>query len=360
MTLKPPRVVVVSRADDLHALAVGSELSHRGVACSVVEPDTFPSTGGLGSWRIGEDAVPAQVRDRDGAWVDLAEVDLCWWRRFPRDLVFPEDTCTGEPERRLVTADTRAALLGAFLTDFRGAWVSDPWLTRAAENKLVQLRAAAAAGFRVPRTLVTQDPGRAREFCESLGYDVVAKPVRGDRLAPVLTGRVTPELLRDDAAIRSSPCIYQELVAGGRHLRVNVFGERCLAYLIESDQLDWRVPLTASVRPTELDAELRDALGQYVADLGLRMGCLDLKLSPSGEPVFLEINPQGQFLFLEGLGGGGLLAAFTAFLVDELDAARRTPVKGRRPEPVRRPAPSLSLVPPLEVDGGPDRPPPGD
>jgi hypothetical protein len=32
--------------------------------------------------------------------------------------------------------------------------------------------------------------------------------------------------------------------------------------------------------------------------LGLEMGNIDLKESPSGEIVWLEVNPQGQFLFL--------------------------------------------------------------
>lgn len=39
-------------------------------------------------------------------------------------------------------------LLGGLLTSFHGAWVSTPEATRRAENKLVQLRAAQAAGFR--------------------------------------------------------------------------------------------------------------------------------------------------------------------------------------------------------------------
>jgi D-alanine-D-alanine ligase-like ATP-grasp enzyme len=33
--------------------------------------------------------------------------------------------------------------------------------------------------------------------------------------------------------------------------------------------------------------------------LGLRYGAIDLRLTPQGEYVFLEINPGGQFLFCE-------------------------------------------------------------
>ncbi len=33
--------------------------------------------------------------------------------------------------------------------------------------------------------------------------------------------------------------------------------------------------------------------------LGLVFGTIDLKLADSGERVFLEVNPQGQFLYIE-------------------------------------------------------------
>ena len=43
------------------------------------------------------------------------------------------------------------------------------------------------------------------------------------------------------------------------------------------------------------------------------MGVFDLKMDPSGVPVFLELNPQGQFLFVEGLTGMDLIGAFSGF-----------------------------------------------
>ena len=55
--------------------------------------------------------------------------------------------------------------------------------------------------------------------------------------------------------------------------------------------------------------------------LDLRMGVFDLKMDPSGVPVFLELNPQGQFLFVEGLTGMDLIGAFSGFLRDEALAA---------------------------------------
>jgi hypothetical protein len=44
------------------------------------------------------------------------------------------------------------------------------------------------------------------------------------------------------------------------------------------------------------------------------MGSVDIKLLPSGEPVWLEVSPQGQFLFLN-LSCQNLLYHFAEFLL---------------------------------------------
>jgi hypothetical protein len=49
--------------------------------------------------------------------------------------------------------------------------------------------------------------------------------------------------------------------------------------------------------------------------LNLRMGIFDLKVSDDG-PVWLEVNPQGQFLFLEGITGVDLTTLFAKFLAE--------------------------------------------
>jgi len=56
--------------------------------------------------------------------------------------------------------------------------------------------------------------------------------------------------------------------------------------------------------------------------LGLRMGVFDLKVRPDGHPIFLEVNPQGQFLFVEGMSDMPLTQAFCRFLADELAVSK--------------------------------------
>ncbi|MFE6052518.1 hypothetical protein ACFQ6N_17330 [Kitasatospora sp. NPDC056446] len=51
---------------------------------------------------------------------------------------------------------------------------------------------------------------------------------------------------------------------------------------------------------------------------------MDLKLTPEGQPVWLEVNPQGQFLFLEPLTGMPLTEHFADFLLAAADGPQGT------------------------------------
>jgi glutathione synthase/RimK-type ligase-like ATP-grasp enzyme len=88
---------------------------------------------------------------------------------------------------QVVNQSCTSTLLGTMLNHFTGTWVSHPEATRRAESKLVQLRAAAAAGFRAPRTLVSQDPAEIRRFCALLDGEDMGRPLLGHR---VQAGRV--------------------------------------------------------------------------------------------------------------------------------------------------------------------------
>src|SRR5216684_3263983 len=75
---------------------------------------------------------------------------------------------------------------------------------------------------------------------------------------------------------------------------------------------------------TNLSQTGRSGSGMWSARSAF-MGILDLKLGPDGELVWLEINPHGQFMFLEGLGSGIRLSRpFCDFLRAEALTSQRS------------------------------------
>jgi glutathione synthase/RimK-type ligase-like ATP-grasp enzyme len=311
------RIAILTRANDFHAYAIRHTLEERGVGCAIVETDTLAGSGGM-SWSLSGE-VRAVLPEIEGGKVEVADLDLIWWRRLTGEPRLPE-RLEDEAARDLVASDCRATLGGLALTEFRGRWVSHPESTRLAENKLIQLAVARSVGLRLPRTLVSQDPEAVRRFCRDQDHRVVVKTVAGSRLTPVMAGRVTPELLASAAEIELSPAIYQTLIPGSEHLRICCFGDETYTALLRTERLDWRYPLDAAAERFELEASISDRLREMLKRLDLRMGVFDMKLDPEGgEPFWLEVNPQGQFLFLQGMCELPLTEVFTDFLVRELE-----------------------------------------
>lgn len=323
----PCSIAIVTFADDLHALVIQDRLRRmRDTQCVIVEVDRLADHAYGLSWRAPAERPNFSVPTRDGDRLDVASLDAIWFRRSnhpQRDIPPLADVAQVE----VVNRSCATTLLGGLLTSFAGAWVSRPEATSRAENKLVQLRAAQAAGFSIPRTLVSQDPQAIRAFCAELPGPAVIKTVRGTPHSQLFTVRVTDDHLADDDALRICPTIFQEYVPGSRHLRVLCCGRRAHAVQIETERLDWRLDLDTPIIPVKLEAHLERQLADVLERLGLRMGVADLKITPDGDPVWLELNPQGQFLFIEGLTGIDLTGPFCDFVREEAandQGSRRT------------------------------------
>lgn len=311
-------VAIVSDRDDLHALAAQKTLAAReGVCCHVIECDRLFARGGL-AWSAGEEFTPT-LPTTDGECIDVRKIDVLWFRRC-----YVPQKCEGDiadpAHLDVINTSTPPALLGVLLTSFRGRWISDPGATREAENKLFQLRAAHDAGLAMPRTLVSNDPASIRDFCSHLDNQVIVKAVKASFETPLLTQKIRPEHLESDERLRLCPAIYQEYVPGCRHLRAHLFGDHASAILIDSPDLDWRTNLNVPCSVYDLDESLISKLRQLLKSLNLRMGVIDLKMK-GDVPMWLEVNPQGQFLFAEGLTGLPLRDAISEFLYKESLAA---------------------------------------
>ena len=320
-TTKLLRIAIFSLTDDLHALTIQHTLKELvGIECHVVETDNLVHNGGL-SWG-SVSSQPPLILSRDSDWFDVRELDLIWWRRVS----YPQrdhPSFSDEYVRQLVSNEWKTALYGLLTGEFTGCWISNPEKTLRAQNKLLQIQAAQTAGLRVPRTLVSQDPEAVRCFCAMQENEqVIVKALRG-AMGRILAA--VPITLRqlEDAAIRLCPAIYQELIPGRQHLRINCFGDDIYPFLIETDALDWRRNLQAPMSPYSLDEQTQEQLLEVLRILGLEMGIIDAKLTPDGELVWLEVNPQGQFLFAEGMTGSDLTTPFARFLEAKASTAKK-------------------------------------
>jgi glutathione synthase/RimK-type ligase-like ATP-grasp enzyme len=65
----------------------------------------------------------------------------------------------------------------------------------------------------------------------------------------------------------------------------------------------------ASIEAHSLPGDVESSVRDLVRRLGLVYGAIDMRLTPDGRYVFLEVNPAGQWLFIEGRTGQPITSA---------------------------------------------------
>ena len=163
----------------------------------------------------------------------------------------------------------------------------------------------------MPKTLISNSPEAVEKFQLECGQ-VIAKPLfSGDiqyenEMRVVFATLVTHNDISAKKNIRLAPTIFQEYVGKDLELRVTVIGNKVLAASINSQEVndalhDWRKASPGSLcfRPYKLPTSVSDKCVQLVATLGLTFGTIDMVKTPDGSYVFLELNPNGQWGWLE-------------------------------------------------------------
>lgn len=308
-------VMVVTEADDPTADMVIGELNRRAVAVVRFDPADL-GTGLTLSARFGTCPAPVtgQVRTPSRT-ADLARVRAVYWRR-PH---WPGFTHLGSYDARFAAAQVRYGLGGALYAMGGPLWVNHPWRNSAADYKPAQLALAQQLGLAVPPTLVTNDPDDAREFISAYG-DVIYKTLRWTpyvRSGVPVTGWAEPVTAAEiDASVRVAPHLFQARIDKVADLRVLVVGRRVFAVRITSGLLDWRRDYDALVYDVaHLPDRVNTALLTYLDRLGLVSGSFDLALDRAGDYWWLELNPNGQWGWLETKTGLPMSAAFADLLV---------------------------------------------
>jgi glutathione synthase/RimK-type ligase-like ATP-grasp enzyme len=206
--------------------------------------------------------------------------------------------------------------------------VNPPHADAAASFKINQLCLAQALGLHTPRTLVTNDPSQAKDFFAACGQHMVYKllyPLQwedSDGIAlGVYTTLITAEALGAQLeSVRAAPCQFQELVPKSYELRINVIGEHVWATAIYSQEadhtrIDYRYDTEGCQHsPAVIPRALEETCLTLARRMGLRMCSIDMIVTPEGDYVFLEVNPNGQWAWIEDYTGLPLTRA----LVDEL------------------------------------------
>ena len=297
-----------------------AELRQRNVPCVRWNLDRFPAGSSL-TFRACDARFGAEIIS-DGRKVEVESVGSIWCRGF-RASGLPDHLDAAE--RKFAEREAQRALDG-LMTTATALWINHPQRQVLANSKPAQIFAAIQAGFEVPPTLISNDPQEVRQFIAESNGDIVYKALsqalnleRGKALFTGLVGRT--ELAKLDL-IQLSPGIFQKFVQKSYEVRATVVGSRIFSGRIDSQKsaetmIDWRhKPFDIDEQPIRLPSEIEEKIHALMRAFGLVFGALDFIVTPDGRHVFLEINPAGQYMWVEAATGLPITAALADMLSD--------------------------------------------
>lgn len=318
-------VLILSTLDDPHARAVMTALTARNVAVELLDLTEFPSRLAL-TMAFNDTGRRFAIKRAGGGSLDLETIGAVWWRR-PQGFGVP-DTFAEPSHRRYVLSESAAAFDGLYQS-MNAFWVNRPERDIVAGHKPYQLELARQIGLSIPVTLITNDPEEAREFWRQHDNQVIYKQFR----AEIETWRETRRLREEETAlaenVRLAPVIFQRFVDAVADVRVTVIGGEIFAASADMREVDY----PADFRYNEnlkwerhtLPAQIQESLRVLMRRLGLEYGAIDLRLTAEGEYVFLEINPAGQYLWVEKEAGHAITDALATHLARGMRTAASLP-----------------------------------
>lgn len=244
------------------------------------------------------------------------DVTAIWDRRPMKPETLPmESSMEGVNEHILEEAHSFLSFLRYYLKDVYsiGSIVQD----RPADSKMLQMAVARSVGMKMPRTIFSN---RKKSVCGffSAEQDVLLKPLSTtDVYQPeegqeyVFYSMKVPHRnlsAQPDEAFSQTVTFAQDYVPKKHELRITVVCDDVIACKIDSQaqaddegKVDWRQGYEHDLRheivqiPTRISNQCR----AFLARMGLNFGCFDFIVTPGDEYIFLECNPNGQWLWIE-------------------------------------------------------------
>ena len=306
-------LLIVSNSTDATADFLQDKIRKGGYPCFRLNTDEFPLKPSFSlewSMRGLEGQLTGEFET-----LDLKNVRAVWWRR-PQDYARQATEMVHDERLRDFVQkqirDSVEIICGTLSLNEHILWVNHPHRNETANAKHVQMKVAHTLGLNIPDTILSNKPDLLREFFRRHKGEVVFKATRrpafyaGEDMFGFYTTRVDEEDLRDNRSLQIAPVFLQQLVRKQFELRVTVIGEQVFAARIDSQKyaggsLDWRlIPAKPGLWQVHtLNLEVEEQCRQLVKKLGLHFGAIDLAVTPDDRLVFFEINPSGQWAWLE-------------------------------------------------------------
>jgi hypothetical protein len=240
-----------------------------------------------------------------GSTMDPTGIAAAWFRR-PSIFSDIEEPDIAREESLSIQYRGLQRFLWESVPDER--WFNAPTAMRRAEGKLSQLEIAKQVGFTIPETVVSN---QWQDVLDISSKQLTLKMVDGVLRTREGVRFFYAKKLHNDANIlplRTAPYpgIWQAYIEKAREWRITVVGKQTFNAAIYTDKSakdDWRLHQykTKSVqfKAEPFPEDMKKKCFQFLKRYNLTYGAFDFIEQPDGKIVFLELNPSGQYGWLE-------------------------------------------------------------
>jgi glutathione synthase/RimK-type ligase-like ATP-grasp enzyme len=310
-SISDKQVLILTRKFDPEATRVSIRLLAKGIDNVLLNVEEMPKQTQV-RYQIGEVCDPSikiTIGDRK---FNSHEFAVVWLRDFDSTLMgFDFENGYNKFASRFCYEqwnDSYQILIDSLTSE----WINSPEANRKSNNRLMQLTMAKKIGLRIPSTLITNDPNAAAGFYKNHDGQIVLKAVHHHgieiegKVYSMYTQSLTKDILSRLDDLIYAPCILQERLNKKSELRVTIVGEKVFAAELDTQAIpncseDLHRGKIAEIpkKAVNLDNATEAGCLKLMNIFGLKYGAFDFILDEKNQPYFLEINPTGDWYWIE-------------------------------------------------------------
>lgn len=238
-----------------------------------------------GGWKISS----------GGRSVSMQQVHSIYYRKP----ILP-DLHLFEPQYHAMIQRDIISVVNGIADSFQGTVLTKPSVLRKTENKVYQLICAQKFGFQMPQSYI----GNSSHACMTFSsHDSIIKPIStGKTFGPNGYEIYQTSLFHDSInEVSLTPVYLQSYVPKAYEVRVTIIGKKVYSVRIDTNnKIDWRADyVNHRYSLVSMPDAILQKCFQMMKAFGLSFGAFDFIVTPDEHWVFLEVNPNGQWLWLE-------------------------------------------------------------
>lgn len=250
----------------------------------------------------------ATIQTNDGKVINIDDAKGAYIRQ-PR---IP-NICVDDEDKAFAKREISESLKSLWRYIPENVWLNAPHNILRASNKPEQLKNAAAYGLLIPNTCITAEIHTIKNFYHSSPL-IIAKAVkhgfifRESDAVIATTQNVSDDYIDNIEEYAKIPMIFQEKIAKEYDIRVTTVGESVFSVAIYSQEhpqtsTDWRIADHFGIKlrheAIRLPQDIEDKCKSITRHYKLKYSAIDMIKSIEGKYYFLELNPNGQWAWLE-------------------------------------------------------------